>query len=79
MNPIYARRIGNGGGIVEKNVRGESLSFGDYLEKIVKVRNNLFHGSKVLNDKIRDLTLLNESIALLKLIADNDLDYAKYL
>jgi hypothetical protein len=51
----------------------------DLIIKLDVIRDNLFHGSKVLHDERRDILLLEEGITILKLIGASDYEYQKYL
>lgn len=75
-----AKRSRDTSGVIDWNtVAPESKTILDFLLKVDIVRDNLFHGSKLLTDKERDIQLIQESIRLLKLIEKHDCEYSKYI
>lgn len=78
-NVISKRLIDKNGKIDWIEVATESHTVFDFLLKVDVVRDNLFHGSKVLDDKDRDIMLIKESINFLKHIEQHDYEYGKYI
>lgn len=77
--PISKRCSDKNGKIDWLEVLGVSRTICDYLLKVDNVRDNLFHGSKVLDNEDRDKKLIQESIKFLKLLQEHDKEYGKYL
>lgn len=59
----------------------EGIEFKLVLQKIYRLRNNLFHGNKALSEEEikRNFGLIRESICVIQEIAKQDKEFAKYI